>query len=373
MTDAIPMWLLAELTYACPLQCPYCSNPLQLPESRKQELSTEQWLDVMRQARALGAVQLGFSGGEPLVRKDLPELIHEAGKMGFYCNLITSALGLTHDKIRAFRDSGLNHIQISFQGSDQASNERFGGSDSFQQKMDMTRAVIEAGIPLGLNFVLHRHNIHQVAPFLELAHELGAEFVELANTQYYAWALHNRDQLMPTREQVDQAERETNAFREQHGDRMKVFFVAPDYYEDRPKRCSNGWGTTFLTVTPEGNVLPCQSAHVIPGLDIPNVREHSLGEIWHDSQLFNRFRGTDWMKEPCRSCPEREIDLGGCRCQAFLLTGDERAADPVCSLSPDHHLIEEAVQQAQVSETESRPLLFRNPRNARKIETESET
>ncbi len=371
MTDNIPMWLLAELTYACPLQCPYCSNPLQLPASRKQELSTEQWLSVMRQARELGAVQLGFSGGEPLVRQDLLELMQEAGRMGFYCNLITSALGMTAEKVRQFRDAGLNHIQISFQGADEETNARFGGSDSFAHKLAMTREVIAQGIPLGLNFVLHRHNIHQVTPFLELAHELGAEFVELANTQYYAWALHNRDQLMPSREQLQEGEDATNRFREKHGERMKVFFVAPDYYDDRPKRCSNGWGTTFLTVTPEGDVMPCQSAGVIEGLTFPNVKQDSLHDIWHHSDLFNRFRGTSWMKEPCASCPEKEIDLGGCRCQAYLLTGDERATDPVCALSPDHHLIEEAIAAAQQpDEGEVRPLTFRNPGNARKLEKE---
>lgn len=370
MSAYIPMWLLAELTYSCPLQCPYCSNPLQLPASRKQELSTEQWLQVMRQARQLGAVQLGFSGGEPLVRRDLQTLLEAAVGMGFYCNLITSAVGLTEEKIIAFRQAGLSHIQISFQGADKDTNQRFGASKSFEHKLAMTRAVIHHGIPLGLNFVLHRHNIHQVTEFLALALELGAEFVELANTQYYAWALHNRDLLMPTRQQVEAAEEATNRFRKQHGERMRVFFVAPDYFHHRPKKCSNGWGTTFITVTPEGDVLPCQSARVIDGLTFLNVREQSLDEIWHQSDLFNRFRGTNWMKEPCASCPEREEDLGGCRCQAFMLTGDELAADPVCSLSPDHHLITEAIVAAERNAAQSdepRPLLFRNTGNARQF------
>jgi pyrroloquinoline quinone biosynthesis protein E len=370
-TSHIPMWLLAELTYACPLQCPYCSNPLQLPASRKQELSTEQWIDVMRQGRKLGAVQLGFSGGEPLVRQDFQQLLDAAIDMGYYCNLITSAVGLDADKIAAYKASGLNHIQISFQGADRDTNARFGASDSFDHKLAMTREVIRQGIPLGLNFVLHRHNIHQVTAFLTLAHELGAEFVELANTQYYAWALHNRDQLMPTRSQVEQAEAETNAFRARYGEKMKVFFVAPDYFHDRPKKCSNGWATTFITVTPEGDILPCQSARVIEGLSFPNIREQSLSDIWHESSLFNRFRGTGWMKEPCASCPEKEIDLGGCRCQAFMLTGDAEATDPVCSLSPDHHLIETAIAQAEADAVQARPLLFRNPRNARTLTEES--
>lgn len=370
MSSYIPMWLLAELTYACPLQCPYCSNPLQLPENRKQELTTGQWLEVMQQARRLGAVQLGFSGGEPLVRPDLQELLEGAIDMGFYCNLITSAVGLTEEKIIAFKKAGLNHIQISFQGADRETNQRFGGSDTFEHKLAMTRAVIRHGIPLGLNFVLHRDNIHQVEAFLEVARQLGAEFVELANTQYYAWALHNRDLLMPTRAQIEEAQAATQRFREQHGQKMRIFFVAPDYYDDRPKKCSNGWGTTFITVTPEGDVLPCQSARVIPDFEFPNVRDHRLDEIWHRSDLFNRFRGTAWMKEPCVGCPEREEDLGGCRCQAFMLTGDAYATDPVCSLSPDHHLVTEAVERADQERQpadRARPLLFRNTRNAQQF------
>ncbi|MCW8195818.1 pyrroloquinoline quinone biosynthesis protein PqqE [Proteobacteria bacterium 005FR1] len=366
----IPMWLLAELTYACPLQCPYCSNPLQLPSSRKEELSTQQWLDVMRQARELGAVQLGFSGGEPLVRPDLEQLIREANDMGFFCNLITSAIGLDEEKIRAFKYAGLRHIQISFQGSDAESNAYFGGTDSFDHKLAMAKKVVEHELPLGLNFVLHRHNLHQVKPFLEQALALGAEFVELANSQYYGWALHNRDELLPSKKQLEDAERVTNEFRAQHPGEMDVFFVAPDYYDDRPKKCSNGWGTTFITVNPKGEVLPCQSAHVIPGLEIPNVKESSLKDIWLESDLFHRFRGLDWMREPCRTCPEREIDLGGCRCQAFLLTGDASNADPVCSLSPHHHKITEAVEAAQRSADEVQTLVFRNPRNAKKIAEE---
>ena len=366
----IPMWLLAELTYACPLQCPYCSNPLQLPSSRKQELSTEQWLDVMREARKLGAVQLGFSGGEPLVRQDVEQLVAEGSKMGFYCNLITSALGLTHERIAAFKAAGLNHLQISFQGSDQATNARFGGTDSFEHKLAMTREVIRQGIPLGLNFVLHRQNIHQVADFLKLAESLGAEFVELANTQYYAWAMHNREQLLPSQQQLQEAEAATNAFRNQSSGKMKVFFVAPDYYDDRPKKCSNGWGTTFITVTPEGDVLPCQTAKIITGLEFPNVREQSLSDIWRYSSLFNRFRGTAWMQEPCASCPEKEQDLGGCRCQAFMLTGDSASTDPVCSLSPLHHKVTDvtAAANARLDVPEQvQPLVFRNTANARKI------
>ena len=362
----IPMWLLAELTYACPVQCPYCSNPLQISANRKQELTTEQWIDVLGQARELGAVQLGFSGGEPLVRPDLAVLIQEATSLGFYTNLITSAIGLDAAKIAAFKAAGLNHIQISFQGSNQESNKKFGGTDSFRHKMEMTSEVIRQGIPLGLNFVLHRENIHQVGEFLETAELLGAEFVELANTQYYGWAKHNQQGLLPSRKQVEDAERITNEFRSRHKGNMDVFFVAPDYYDDRPKKCSNGWATTFITVTPEGDVLPCHAAKVIPGLDFPNVKQHKLSDIWRSSDLFNKYRGTNWMVEPCASCPERMIDLGGGRCQALMLTGDAANADPVCSLSPFHDRVTKITDLAsgEFDSNEPVPLLFRNMKNA---------
>ncbi len=362
----IPMWLLAELTYACPVQCPYCSNPLQISANRKQELTTEQWINVLSQARELGAVQLGFSGGEPLVRPDLAVLIQEATSLGFYTNLITSAIGLNAAKIAGFKAAGLNHIQISFQGSNQESNKKFGGTDSFRHKMEMTSEVIRQEIPLGLNFVLHRQNIHQVGEFLETAELLGAEFVELANTQYYGWAKHNQQGLLPSRKQVEDAERVTNDFRSRHKGNMDVFFVAPDYYDDRPKKCSNGWATTFITVTPEGDVLPCHAAKVIPGLDFPNVKQHKLSDIWRSSDLFNKYRGTNWMVEPCASCPERMIDLGGCRCQALMLTGDAANADPVCSLSPFHDRVTKITDRAseEFDSNEPVPLLFRNMKNA---------
>mgnify|MGYP001445591650 FL=1 len=362
----IPMWLLAELTYACPVQCPYCSNPLQISANRKQELTTEQWIDVLSQARELGAVQLGFSGGEPLVRPDLAVLIQEATSLGFYTNLITSAIGLDAAKIAAFKAAGLNHIQISFQGSNQESNKKFGGTDSFRHKMEMTGEVIRQEIPLGLNFVLHRQNIHQIGEFLETAELLGAEFVELANTQYYGWAKHNQQGLLPSRKQVEAAERVTNEFRSRHKGNMDVFFVAPDYYDDRPKKCSNGWATTLITVTPEGDVLPCHAAKVIPGLDFPNVKQDKLSDIWRSSDLFNKYRGTNWMVEPCASCPERMIDLGGCRCQALMLTGDAANADPVCSLSPFHDRVTKITDRAsrEFDSNEPVPLLFRNMKNA---------
>ncbi|MBL4572549.1 MAG: pyrroloquinoline quinone biosynthesis protein PqqE [Gammaproteobacteria bacterium] len=371
-THHIPMWLLAELTFACPVQCSYCSNPLELSASRKNELSTEEWIRVMRQARKLGAVQLGFSGGEPLVRNDLEELVVEAKSLGYYINLITSSIGLTAEKITTLKEAGLGHIQISFQGSNRESNKLLGGTDSFDHKVAMTKEVIKQELALGLNFVLHRQNLHQVEEFLTMAQSVGAEFVELANCQYYGWGLHNREHLLPSQEQLIDAERVTNEFREKYKGDMDIFFVAPDYYDDRPKKCSNGWGTTFMTVNPEGEVLPCQAAKVIPGLEFPNVRDYELKDIWHNSDLFNRFRGTDWMKEPCKSCPEKEIDLGGCRCQALMLTGDATNADPVCSLSPHHDEVLRITEKAQrpYDEEETRNLVFRNPGNSKKIRAE---
>ena len=374
-TTYIPMWLLAELTFACPVQCSYCSNPLELSASRKNELSTEEWIRVMRQARKLGAVQLGFSGGEPLVRTDLEVLVVEAKSLGYYINLITSSIGLTTEKITTLKGAGLGHIQISFQGSNRESNKLLGGTDSFDHKVAMTKEVIKQELPLGLNFVLHRQNMHQVKEFLTMAQSLGAEFVELANCQYYGWGLHNREHLLPSQEQLIDAERVTNEFREQHKGDMDIFFVAPDYYDDRPKKCSNGWGSTFITVNPEGEVLPCQAAKVIPGLEFPNVRDHELTDIWHKSDLFNRFRGTDWMTEPCKSCPEKEIDLGGCRCQALMLTGDATNADPVCSLSPHHDEVLRITKKAQrpYQEEDVRELVFRNPGNSKKIRSEKKS
>jgi pyrroloquinoline quinone biosynthesis protein E len=371
-TPHIPMWLLAELTFACPVQCSYCSNPLELSASRKNELSTEEWIRVMRQARKLGAVQLGFSGGEPLVRTDLEELVIEAKSLGYYINLITSSIGLTAEKITTLKKAGLGHIQISFQGSNRESNQLLGGTDSFDHKVAMTKEVIKQELALGLNFVLHRQNLHQVEEFLTMAQSLGAEFVELANCQYYGWGLHNREHLLPSQEQLIDAERVTNEFREKYKGDMDIFFVAPDYYDDRPKKCSNGWGTTFMTVNPEGEVLPCQAAKVIPGLEFPNVRDHDLKEIWNNSDLFNRFRGTDWMTEPCKSCPEKEIDLGGCRCQALMLTGDATNADPVCSLSPHHDEVLRITAKAQrpYEKEETQKLVFRNPGNSKKIRAE---
>ena len=358
-----PLWLLAELTYRCPLQCPYCSNPTQIAAHR-QELDTEQWLAVLRQGRELGSAQLGFSGGEPLVRQDLEVLAAEARALGYYSNLITSGVGLTRDRVSALREAGLDHIQISFQSSDSDVNAMLSGSrKAFDQKLAMAEAVKAAGYPMVLNFVLHRHNIDQLPDILSLAERLKADYVELANTQYYGWALENRAALLPSREQLERAEAVTNAYRQAHPEGMTLYFVVPDYFENRPKPCMNGWGSMFLTVAPDGAALPCHSARDLP-LEFPNVQQQALREIWYESGAFNRFRGDSWMKEPCRSCPEKSRDFGGCRCQAFLLTGDAANADPVCDKSAHRSLIDDAVAQANCQGLQPAPLMYRNMQNS---------
>ena len=363
-----PRWLLAELTYACPLQCPYCSNPIDYSKYPS-ELSTEDWKRVLTEARKMGAVQLGFSGGEPLTRQDLVELVRHARGLGYYSNLITSGYGMTEEKIVQLKEAGLDHIQVSIQASTQELNDHIAGTQSFLHKKNVARLVKKHGYPMVLCVVVHRENIHQMPDILAMAEELGADYLELANTQYYGWAHINRDMLMPTREQFEQAEAIAQAFKDKVAGRMKIYYVVPDYYEDRPKACMNGWGTTFLTIAPDGMALPCHEARVLPGLDCPNVRDFSVEYIWNESKAFNFFRGDEWMKEPCRSCDEKQRDYGGCRCQAYLLSGDMYAADPVCSKSPDHHLIEEAIDSARTCALagNEKPLIFRNSKNSRML------
>ncbi|MCB4794934.1 pyrroloquinoline quinone biosynthesis protein PqqE [Pseudomonas sp. NP21570] len=343
-----PLWLLAELTYRCPLQCPYCSNPLDFARSHE-ELSTAEWIEVFRQAREMGAAQLGFSGGEPLVRQDLAELIEAARGLGYYTNLITSGIGLTEEKIASFAEAGLDHIQISFQAADEEVNNLLAGSKkAFAHKLEMARAVKKHGYPMVLNFVTHRHNIDNIDQIIRLCIELEADFVELATCQFYGWAELNRAGLLPSKEQLVRAERITNEWRDKlaaENHPCKLIFVTPDYYEERPKACMNGWGNLFLDITPDGTALPCHSARQLP-VEFPNVREHSIEHIWRHSFGFNKFRGYDWMPEPCRSCDEKERDFGGCRCQAFMLTGDAANADPVCSKSAHHGKILAARDQA---------------------------
>ena len=361
-----PRWLLAELTYKCPLQCPYCSNPLDYA-AHKSELNTEDWKRVLTQARKMGAVQLGFSGGEPLTRQDLPELVTHARQLGYYSNLITSGYGLTEDKIIQLKEAGLDHIQVSIQASTQELNDHLAGTESYETKKQVAHLVKKHGYPMVLCVVIHRENIHQMEQILEMAEELGADYLELANTQYYGWAHHNRDLLLPTKEQFEEAEAIAQAYKEKVAGKMKIYYVIPDFYEDRPKACMNGWGTTFLTIAPDGVALPCHSARDLPGLDCPNVNDYNIEEIWNESKAFNFFRGNDWMKEPCRSCDEKEKDFGGCRCQAYILTGDMYNTDPVCSKSPDHHVIQEALDSARASalSDNEKPLVFRNSKNSK--------
>jgi pyrroloquinoline quinone biosynthesis protein E len=339
-----PFGLLAELTYGCPLHCPYCSNPIDLADYRE-ELSTPEWQRVLAEARELGVLQLHLSGGEPLLRRDLPEIVHSATELGLYTNLITSALGLTSRRAEQLRAAGLDHVQISVQADEPALSDRIAGTPSFGRKLAAARLVKELGWPLTLNVVLHRHNIDRIARILDLAEELEADRIELANTQYYGWALLNRDGLLPSRAQLDAAEAVVRAARQRLKGRMEVIYVLPDYYSRYPKPCMGGWGRLQLTVVPNGDVLPCPTAHTLP-LPRVSVREHSLAWIWEQSPLFQRFRGTDWMPEPCRSCERREVDFGGCRCQAFALTGDAARTDPVCHLSPDHGIVAAAVLAA---------------------------
>ena len=366
ITDKIepPLWLLAELTYRCPLQCPYCSNPLDYAKWSN-ELSTEQWVSVLRQARDLGAAQLGFSGGEPLVRQDLEELVREARKLGFYTNLITSGVGMDDARVGALKEAGLDHIQISFQASSAELNDMLAASNkAFEHKVAMAKAVKEYGYPMVLNFVIHRQNVEDVDKMLAMAEELNADYVELANAQYYGWALKNRDQLMPTREQLKVAEKVTQQFRETTQSKMQVYFIVPDYLESEPKPCMGGWGSIFMSIAPDGAALPCHSARVLP-IEFPNVKTNSLKEIWYESHGFNVYRGDDWMQSPCRTCAKKDQDFGGCRCQAYLLTGDATNADPVCSLSPFRDTIEHAVTP---NETEiSQAMVFRNTANSKKL------
>ncbi len=361
-----PRWLLAELTYACPLQCPYCANPIDYAKYQT-ELSTEDWKRVLTQARKMGAVQLGFSGGEPLSRKDLTELVKHARVLGYYSNLITSGYGLTEEKIIQLKEAGLDHIQVSVQASTRELNDHIAGTASFEHKKEVARLVKKHGYPMVLCVVIHRENIHQMAEILAMAEELGADYLELANTQYYGWAHANRDLLLPTKEQFEQAEAIAQAFKEKVAGKMKIYYVVPDFYEDRPKACMNGWGTTFLTIAPDGVALPCHSARELPGLNCPNVKDFSVEEIWNDSKAFNFFRGIEWMKEPCRSCDEKDKDFGGCHCQAYLLTGDMHNADPVCSKSPNHGVIQQAIDSAARNALSAieKPLLFRNSKNSR--------
>ena len=356
-----PYTLVAELTYRCPLRCSYCSNPIDWAK-RKNELDTDGWKRVFREAEDLGVVGLNLTGGEPILRKDLEQLIGEARRLDLYTNLITSGIPLSRERLAKFRAAGLDNVQVSVQDVSAKESDRIAGLKSFEKKLEVCAWVKELGMPLTLNVVLHRDNLGHIAEIVALAERLKADRLELANTQYLGWALVNRRALLPTREQLEAARKVAAAARKRLLGRMEVLFVTPDYYTDYPKSCMDGWGRRFIVVSPEGLVLPCHAAHTLPGLKFDNVRERSLAAIWTESTGFNAFRGEAWMPEPCRSCDKRAVDFGGCRCQAYHLTGNAAATDPTCTLAPSHALIESARGEALAGEAP--PIRYRSVRIA---------
>lgn len=361
-----PFWLLAELTYRCPLHCVFCYNPVEY-DGVGAELTTEQWLKVLNEARELGAVQLGLSGGEPLLRNDLEVIVEHAHKLGFYTNLLTSGVGLSEQRLTDLKRAGLDHIQLSFQDSTRELNDFLSSTKTFELKKKVAKMIKDHGYPMVLNCVLHRLNLPHIGQIIDMAVEMKADYLELANTQYYGWALRNRAALLPTAKQLQQAEATVQQRRTELGEACQILFVVPDYFETRPKPCMNGWGSIFLVIAADGAALPCHAARELPGLTFPNAATDGLRHIWYESPAFNAYRGTDWMKEPCRSCDERHNDFGGCRCQAYLLTGDARNADPVCSLSPHHDVIKQAIDNAQKTAPQEHVMHFRtNPASLEK-------
>ncbi|HEY6880617.1 MAG TPA: pyrroloquinoline quinone biosynthesis protein PqqE [Polyangiales bacterium] len=333
-----PYTLVAELTYKCPLRCPYCANPTSFSDHRG-ELSTEVWCDVLDQARALGVLQLHFTGGEPLARRDLEQLVAHARSRGFFINLITSGIPLTRERLVALHEAGLDNVQVSIQDASADSADTIAGYPGHAQKLEVMRWVKELGLPLTLNVVLHRHNLANTAAFIALAEQLGADRLELANTQYLGWALRNRDALMPSREALVQAHAIAREASERLRGTMEVLFVIPDYYAREPRPCMDGWARRFLHIKPNGIVMPCHAAIEIPGLPHERVPARTLDWIWRESPAFRAFRGQDWMSDTCKTCDHKERDFGGCRCQAFMLTGDASATDPACTRSPQHDLV----------------------------------
>jgi PqqA peptide cyclase len=336
---AAPLALLAEVTHRCPLRCPYCSNPVEL-ERASAELDTATWQRVLSEAQELGCLQVHFSGGEPLARRDLEALVAHAGKVGLYSNLITSGVLLDRARLDALVEVGLEHVQLSFQDALPQSADRIAGlADAHRRKLVAADLVKRAGLPLTMNAVMHRQNLERLGEMIDLAVAIGAQRLEVAHVQYYGWALANRAALLPTWEQLEAATATVEGARKRLAGILVIDYVVPDYYARRPKACMGGWGRRFLNVSPAGKVLPCHAAESLPNFAFPSVRDASLREIWYRSEAFNRYRGTDWMPEPCQSCERREIDWGGCRCQAFALTGDAGRTDPACALSPDRDLL----------------------------------
>lgn len=362
MTTERPYTLVAELTYRCPLQCVYCSNPVDL-ERHRREMDTEAWVRIVREAEALGVVQLNLTGGEPLLRDDLETIVVAAREREMYTNLITSGVPLTKERLARLQSAGLDSVQISVQDTTAEGSTAVAAVDRFDAKMAAAAWTTSLGLPLTLNVVLHRDNLDRIADFIALAENLGAHRVELANTQYLGWALQNRARLLPAKEQLDRARQVATAARDRLRGKMDVLFVLPDYYADRPRACMDGWGRRFIVVAPDGLILPCHNAHTLPGFDFPRATDASLHDAWHGAAAFRRFRGEEWMPEPCKSCEQRHTDFGGCRCQAFHLTGDAAATDPVCGLSPAHGIVEEARRESIA--TSAPPYRYRSLRVVR--------
>ncbi len=355
-----PLALLAELTHRCPLRCPYCSNPVELTRASG-ELTTAEWARVFIEAAELGCLQVHLSGGEPTARRDITAIVAAARDAGLYTNLITAGVLLDAALMTRLVAVGLDHVQISVQDAEETGSERIGGmKGAHARKEAAARLVREAGLTLTLNAVVHRQNLHNLPLLIDLALAWGAARLEVAHVQYYGWALANRDALLPTRVQLDEATRIVTAAREAHEGRLVIDYVVPDYHAARPKACMGGWGNAFLVVSPAGHVLPCHAAESITGMSFPNVRETSLHAAWEESEAFNRFRGTDWMPAPCRGCAHAERDWGGCRCQAFALTGDAGATDPACALSPHHALLATALAEASAARFRYRQFVVRH-------------
>ena len=360
-----PIGLLAELTHRCPLGCPYCSNPLVL-DGRDSELDTESWKRVFSQAAAIGILHIHLSGGEPAARRDLGDLVAHCARLGLYSNLITSGIGITQAMVTQLADAGLDHVQLSIQDAEPQSADHIAGyRGAFARKSQVASMITQAGLPLTVNAVIHRANVRRAGAMVELAIALGARRVEIAHAQYYGWAAQNRALLMPSREEAEAAIAEVERLKAVHAGRIMIDHVAPDYHARYPKPCMSGWARRTMNVTPSGKVLPCHAAEVIPGLEFWNVLDHSLEEIWRDSPAFNAFRGEAWMREPCRSCDRRTVDFGGCRCQAFMLTGNASEADPVCHLSPHHEIVSGILEEAMRNEKGPVEYSYRRLRPAR--------
>ncbi|WP_299508064.1 pyrroloquinoline quinone biosynthesis protein PqqE [uncultured Roseobacter sp.] len=357
MTVPPPIAMLAELTYRCPLSCPYCSNPVEMTR-QEAELDTDTWARVFREAADLGVLQLHLSGGEPASRRDLTDLVTAARDAGLYTNLITSGIGLTEKRLAALDAAGLDHVQLSLQGTNPEMADEIGGyKGGFKRKMQVAEWIGKIGFPLTLNAVLHRRNLHQLPRALEMAQEMGARRIEVATVQFHGWALKNRDALMPTREQAREATQIVTEARTRLKGRLVIDYVPADYHEDYPKRCMGGWGTSGLNVIPDGTVLPCHAAQSIPHLSFERVQDRSLSDIWYQGAAFNAYRGTDWMAEPCQSCERKTVDFGGCRCQAMAIVGDAAATDPVCIKSP-HHGALQAQADTHAAQGDA-PLIYR--------------